>query len=289
MSGFGFNDDHLSEPILSAIQSNPSLKLILTDHRCIEHLHNQGFHGSSVYWKKFSDLASKGFDIHFIAGSFADVVNLIPSLQAMSPAEQLANAIRRLGGGVTDDSLSEGLLQNSLRVGVVSSITANGVKVNLAHAGEVSGQYLRSHRYGRGEVGELVLIEAQQTMLLGRVTEVSLPDRDWEEITQDFGGTAKIDAIGVIRLLGSVHPVSLRVQAGISAYPRLGDRVFSAPGDFVSRIPRLTGGGIDETPPKVTLCLGVVSGDGGFPIAVTPEKLFGRHCAILGSTGGGKS
>lgn len=191
--------------------------------------------------------------------------------------------------GVTDESLSAGLLQNNLRVGVVSSVTANGVKVNLAHAGEVSGQYLRSHRYGRGEVGELVLIEAQQTMLLGRVTEVSLPDRDRDEITQDFGGAAKIDAIGVIRLLGSVHPVSLRVQAGISAYPRLGDRVFSAPGDFVSHIPRLTGGGIDDSPPKVTLSLGVVSGDGGFPITVTPEKLFGRHCAILGSTGGGKS
>ncbi|MGF6931326.1 hypothetical protein OKW41_000465 [Paraburkholderia sp. UCT70] len=99
MSGFGFNDDHLSEPILSAIQSNPSLKLILTDHRCIEHLHNQGFHGSSVYWKRFSDLASKGFDIHFIGGSFTNVVNLIPSLQAVSPAEQLSNAIRRLGVG----------------------------------------------------------------------------------------------------------------------------------------------------------------------------------------------
>ncbi|MCF5715871.1 ATP-binding protein [Pseudomonas tremae] len=42
-------------------------------------------------------------------------------------------------------------------------------------------------------------------------------------------------------------------------------------------------------PPRVSLNLGHVSGDGGFAIAVTPEKIFGRHCAILGSTGGGKS
>lgn len=188
-----------------------------------------------------------------------------------------------------DDFQTNGLLHGNLRVGVVSSVTANAVKVNLAHAGEVSGQYLSSHRYGRGEVGELVLIEAQQTMLLGRVTDVSLPDRDRDEITQDFGGNTKIDAIGIIRLLGSVHPVTLRVQAGISAYPRLGDRVFSAPGDFVSQIPLLTGSSINQEPPKVSLCLGVVSGEGGFPISVTPEKLFGRHCAILGSTGGGKS
>ena len=98
VAGFGFNDDHLSEPIFSAIQSNPSLKLILTDHRCIPHIHNKGHHGSSPYWKKFEELALKGFDIHFIGGSFSDVVDQIPSLRAMSPAEQLANAVRRVGG-----------------------------------------------------------------------------------------------------------------------------------------------------------------------------------------------
>ncbi|MBB5402661.1 SIR2 family protein [Paraburkholderia youngii] len=96
-AGFGFNDDHLSEPIFSAIQANPSLKLILTDHRCIEHVHNRGHHGSSPYWGRFADLAARGFDIHFIGGSFADVVDVIPSLRAVSPAEQLAEAVRRVG------------------------------------------------------------------------------------------------------------------------------------------------------------------------------------------------
>ncbi|NYH23839.1 SIR2 family protein [Paraburkholderia bryophila] len=96
-AGFGFNDDHLSEPIFSAVQANPSLKLILTDHRCIEHVHNEGHHGSSPYWGRFADLAARGFDIHFVGGSFADLVDIIPSLRAMSPAEQLAEAVRRIG------------------------------------------------------------------------------------------------------------------------------------------------------------------------------------------------
>ncbi|WP_454737251.1 ATP-binding protein [Cupriavidus necator] len=182
-----------------------------------------------------------------------------------------------------------GILLSELRLGVVSSVSAHAVKVNLAHAGEVSGHYLDAHRYGKGEVGELVLIEAQQTMLLGRITEVALPDRDRHEISQDFDGLRQVDAIGVVRLLGSIHPVTLKVQAGISSYPRLGDRVFAAPGHFVSRIPMLTDKGIDTEVPPVALRLGVVAGDSGFPLSVTPEKLFGRHCAILGSTGGGKS
>ncbi|WP_323141728.1 SIR2 family protein [Massilia phyllosphaerae] len=98
ISGFGFNDDHLSEPIYSAIQSNPSLKLILCDFQCIAHIHNRGHNGSSPYWEKMHDLAQQGFDIHFINSSFSDLVGYIPHLRSASPAEQLANAVRRVGG-----------------------------------------------------------------------------------------------------------------------------------------------------------------------------------------------
>jgi hypothetical protein len=187
------------------------------------------------------------------------------------------------------DIASSGVLFSKLRMGVISSVGAQLVKVNLAHAGDVSGHYIESNRYGKGEVGELVLIEGQQSILLGRIVEVTLPDRDRNEIDQDFDGLKKVDAIGFIRLLGSVHPITLKVQAGIISYPRLGDRVFSAPSEFISKIPQLTNDGIDTKKEAVTLDLGVVSGDGGCHITVTPEKLFGRHCAILGSTGGGKS
>lgn len=183
----------------------------------------------------------------------------------------------------------DGILVSSLKIGVVSSIGAQLVKINLAHAGEVSGHYLGKNRYGKGEVGELVLIEGQQAVLLGRMVEVNLPDRDRGEISQDFAGVHQIDAIGVVRLLGSVNPRTLKVSAGVSSYPRLGDRVYSAPGAFISQIPLLTSSGVDGEVPRVALDLGHVAGDNGFPISVTPEKLFGRHCAILGSTGGGKS
>lgn len=185
--------------------------------------------------------------------------------------------------------LLDGILSNTLKIGVVSSINAQLVKTNLAHAGNVSGHYVGKNRYGKGEVGELVLIEGQQSILLGRITEVSLPDRDRSEISQDFSGVDQIDAIGFIRLLGSINPHTLKIAAGVSSYPRLGDRVYSAPGTFVSQIPLLISSGVDGKAPRVSLDLGHVSGDTGFPISVTPEKLFGRHCAILGSTGGGKS
>lgn len=183
-----------------------------------------------------------------------------------------------------------GILRNELKVGVVSTVSTQGIKVNLAHAGDVSGSYIDGSRYGRGEVGELLLIEGQQSISLGRLTEVRLPDRDRSELSQDFNGTNKIDAIGFIQLLGSINIEHLKIQAGISSYPRLGDRVFSAPSELLSSLPELMNDGVTaENSSQITIELGEVSGETGSKIRVTPEKLFGRHCAILGSTGGGKS
>lgn len=98
ISGFGFNDDHLSEPIYSAIKSNPSMRLIIADFKCATHIENNGSNGSSKYWKLFSELAINGYDIFFVNASFKDFVSLIPNLKALTPADQLAKAIKQAGG-----------------------------------------------------------------------------------------------------------------------------------------------------------------------------------------------
>ena len=186
--------------------------------------------------------------------------------------------------------IDSGILRNELKVGVVSTVTAQLVKINLAHAGDVSGSYIDGERYGRGEVGEIVLVEGQQSIVLGRLTEVRLPDRDRSELSQDFQGRSHLDAIGYVQLLGSVNIEHLKIQAGISSYPRLGDRVFSAPSELLTALPELMNDGVNSgTAKQITIGLGRISSEVGSSIHVTPEKLFGRHCAILGSTGGGKS
>jgi hypothetical protein len=99
ISGFGFNDNHLSEPILSAIKSNPSLKLVIADYSAHQHIFNDGNNGSSVYWKSLYELALHGYDIHFINASFSQLVSLVPNLKAISPAEQLVSALKKTTSG----------------------------------------------------------------------------------------------------------------------------------------------------------------------------------------------
>lgn len=90
-TGFGFNDDHLSEPIYAALQSNPHLKLIIVD-RSIERKFKDP-DDFSPYWKKFKALADKGLDILFIEADFENFAINIPDLKALSPAESLYQVI----------------------------------------------------------------------------------------------------------------------------------------------------------------------------------------------------
>ena len=173
-------------------------------------------------------------------------------------------------------------------MGVASSITARAVGVNLSEAGQPSGSHFSGGRYGRGEVGEFVLIEGQQNLLLGRVTEVRLPDHDRRSIRPNYAGKNDLDAIGQIQLLGCVAMDDLVVTAGVDTYPRLGDRVYAAPHRFIALLPRLMEkDSKDENP--VLLDLGSVDVAQESTISIKPARLFGRHCAILGATGGGKS
>ena len=95
ITGFGFNDDHLSEPVISAIKSNPYLKVIVSDISARNKITNEKV---SKYWKELKMLKEQGEDVWFINASFQKFAELIPDLRSLTPAEQLANNIKKLSG-----------------------------------------------------------------------------------------------------------------------------------------------------------------------------------------------
>ncbi|MBD3280574.1 SIR2 family protein [Candidatus Dojkabacteria bacterium] len=90
LTGFGFNDNHLSEPILSAIDTNPHLKVIIADYRA-EELHDNE---ENEYWKMLSERAYTGEDIWLFNISFQNFANLIPDLKALTTAQKLEQTIK---------------------------------------------------------------------------------------------------------------------------------------------------------------------------------------------------
>ena len=87
--GFGFNDNHLAEPLLTAATSNPHLRLIIVDPKFEEKIKN----GNS-YWKQLNKLKDQGEDVWFIPDEFKDFAQRIPDLKSLTPADTLMKAIQ---------------------------------------------------------------------------------------------------------------------------------------------------------------------------------------------------
>ncbi|MCB2302199.1 SIR2 family protein [Acinetobacter baumannii] len=99
IAGFGFNDDHLSEPILSAILSNPHLKVIIVSPT-IESDIEEPSSETSKYWGMFKKIADdrKNDEVFFLNCDFQQFSSLIPDLTALSPAENLHENMKKLFG-----------------------------------------------------------------------------------------------------------------------------------------------------------------------------------------------
>ncbi len=87
--GFGFNDDHLAEPLIGAVQSNPHLRLIVVDPGAQTNKTNGNSH-----WQRLFDLSSHGEDVWFINAKFGEFAQMIPDLKSLTPADTLMKAIK---------------------------------------------------------------------------------------------------------------------------------------------------------------------------------------------------
>lgn len=89
--GYGFNDDHLSEPILAAVRTNPHLRLIVVDIKAEE-----GVSKADHYWDSLGKLANNGEDVWLINASFQGFTNEIPDLKSLTPARLLEKTIKNI-------------------------------------------------------------------------------------------------------------------------------------------------------------------------------------------------
>jgi hypothetical protein len=101
IAGFGFNDNHLAEPIMSAIRSNLSLKVVVCDPALAP---NQGrdWAGSVTkndHLKKLAYLISNGdARLSLINATFQELVPELPDIAALTDLEQHLDRMRLLRG-----------------------------------------------------------------------------------------------------------------------------------------------------------------------------------------------
>lgn len=180
------------------------------------------------------------------------------------------------------------LIDVEKRLGTVTKVSASGIELNLPQALAASGR----RGIARGTVGDFVFIDCDRVVILGRVIEVQIPERNRPALERQIEREPSVEPVGRVQLLATIQKTTQTVVRGILVSPRVGDSVFEANGPALSlSIQASLFGGVDtkdgSTP--IAVSLGRISGIDAAYIALPPEKLFGRHCGIFGTTGGGKS
>lgn len=169
------------------------------------------------------------------------------------------------------------------QIGTVSEVGPSHVRLNLPFAIQTARRH-HGERIAAGEVGEMILIESDEFYIVGRTEEVALLERERTVVEPRLGNPVVSNPVGLVRLLATFDVVKGVVTSGVTRHPRLGDRVFGAPATILELLAGCSTGLGD-----VTLAIGHPPAQPTATVSVTPEALLGRHCAVLGTTGSGKS
>lgn len=170
------------------------------------------------------------------------------------------------------------------RIGSAINISPAEITANLSDAGAGEAKWYLGDRIAAGEVNEFVFLDCGQTAVLGRLVQVWLDGAERLSVDAISIENGFNNPIGVIQLLTSVNTATGAIYRGIKHHPRLGSQIYSAHPKLISILAEG-----DSKEDEVKLDIAELPYDSTVNIAVTPDKLFARHCAVLGATGGGKS
>jgi len=158
-------------------------------------------------------------------------------------------------------------------IGRIVSVTGSKAIVLLDSGGTPNARTPEN----RPEMGTLLAIETARTTVLAIVSALSVPVPSHRE----GDGEVWIAELGLVGELANSSRGSALFNRGVTAYPALGDRVRLA----------------QRAELEATFCgdesamvrVGAIRQDDSIPAMVRVDELLGKHFAILGTTGTGKS
>ena len=180
--------------------------------------------------------------------------------------------------------------EHSYFIGYVNQVTPQFVKVHFPSSTLLQSFTFKGEDMHGGLVGNFVVIEGAQDGFLGKILELSLPEKERLELSEksfkhkDFHPTGKIEILLSFDLF---EPT--KVEKGLNSLPVIGAKVFVCPSEFIRGYFRNFGIKPNRSATSPVFDLGTLTYDKSAIVEISQQALFGRHCAVVGTTGGGKS
>lgn len=177
-------------------------------------------------------------------------------------------------------------------IGYVSRVTPELTRVHFPNSHLLKKFYFDGNVLHSGIVRNYVIIEGEGYGFLGRIVRVELPEKErlflsesaFQRKEADFHPTGEIEIQLAFSIFGEI-----KARKGLDQYPPVGSRVYACSPEylelFLKDFGRDESGDIEDD----LLELATLPQDEDYAIKISANSLFGRHCAVVGTTGGGKS
>ncbi len=144
----------------------------------------------------------------------------------------------------------------------------------------------RSRRYSIGQIGSIVKIVSGDTLIFGVVTSLRMAEVEVRANDQARRGESLNTKSIEIQLFGQGDRTGLgetdfSFERGISSYPLPGQPI------CLTTIGELRK--VYQEPDKSSVRIGMLAQAAGLPVHLLTDELLGKHFALLGATGSGKS
>ena len=186
--------------------------------------------------------------------------------------------------------MSSNPFNHSHFIGYLNQITPQYVKVHFPSSVLMKSFTFYGEELKGGLVGNYVVIEGEKYGFLGKILELVLPEKERFELSEKSFNTKDFHPIGKIEILLSFEIFNpSEIEKGLNSLPMIGAKVFICSSDFIRDY--FKGFGVKEehkeTAPVIKI--GHLTYDKSTVVELSQQAIFGRHCAIVGTTGGGKS
>jgi len=167
-------------------------------------------------------------------------------------------------------------------IGEIDSISGNNISVKLFDNIKSNMPIIDGVVYRIGQIGSFVRIPLGYANLYGIVTQIgagAIPESLKEAYVKDYDSFKNTSWINIV-LAG--EQVGKRFERGVTQYPTTGDKVHLV---TINDLDIIYGGYEDSN----SITVGNISVSESLDAKLDIDKLISRHCAIVGSTGSGKS
>lgn len=176
--------------------------------------------------------------------------------------------------------------QSNRFLGYISHINPQFCKVHFPSSTLLNKSIYSGEEFNGGLIGNFVVVESEKCGFIGRISEIDLPEKERLSLTEksfrllDFHPTARIE------ILFAFDYYTEQLIQSISSHPNIGSKVFACSDKFIEKF--VSNVGI-KNKNNLKIELGKLTSNKETAVTVSQQTLFNRHCAIVGTTGSGKS